>query len=329
MDELQRAYEVLGISPEIRTGDLRRHYRDLVKRWHPDQFTGDREEHRVADEALTQINAAFQCVLRHRASLGDPDDQYERSPPVEAAPVAIPTPEPDPPEETTDRAVGSRGRNHWFWGLAIGIGLLGILVWRQFRSSAVAPVAPAATPSTSVTSNTALAVPAGRPIAFLLRITADDFVVAIWHNGERVPDNKRKLLGDVYGATMEQVDIDVLEGDWLVFNVASNPVRWGGSSFFGVAGMLTPQATIFASSLQDGRWTFEEGLDRLPAFLASRDVQGRPVIPPAPEWDQGRTRMQEITSRTWNGDPIWGLSHNTWIKFIASPVTNRAPIPPH
>lgn len=328
MDELHHAYEVLGVPPDIRTGDLRRHYRELVKRWHPDQFTGDQEEHGVADEALTRINAAYQCILRHRARLGNPDDSDAPPPPVEEDPVASSEPESDASNGSEDGATGNRGRNLWPLGLAVLLVLSGIMVWRQFRPPPEAPVASEAARLPSVASNTAAPVPPGRPIAFLLRITADDFVVAIWHNGERVPDNRRKLLGDVYGATMEQVDIDVHEGDWLVFNVASNPVRWGGSSFFGVAGMLTPQATTFSSSLKDGRWTFEESLDRLPAFLSSRNVQGQPVLPPAPEWDQGRTRMQEITSRTWNGDPVWGLSHNTWIKFIASPITNRAPAPP-
>jgi len=164
-------------------------------------------------------------------------------------------------------------------------------------------------------------------MAYLLRITADDFVVAIWHNGQRVPDGNRKLLAEIYGATMEEVNIVVSEGDWLVFNVVSNPLRWGGSSFFGVAGMLTSRKTMFASSLQDGRWTYEERLEHLPEFLAQRDVHGQPVLPPSPEWDQGRTKMQEITSSTWDGDPIWGLSHNTWIKFVATPLTNDVSAP--
>ena len=53
----------------------------------------------------------------------------------------------------------------------------------------------------------------------------DDFVVDVYHNGVRVPDPKRKLLLDRFGATVESSRLEVLRGDWLVFHVVNNRLR--------------------------------------------------------------------------------------------------------
>ena len=78
--------------------------------------------------------------------------------------------------------------------------------------------------------------PRGRVIADRLFTVADDFIVDVYHNGVKVPDAKRTLLHEVFGATAERIDIEVREGDWVVFNVVNNRLRWGGASYFGVTG---------------------------------------------------------------------------------------------
>src|SRR3954469_20834310 len=68
----------------------------------------------------------------------------------------------------------------------------------------------------------------GALIADRLFTVADDFIVDVYHNGVKVPDSKRTLLVERFGATAERIDIEVRRGDWLVFNVVNNRMRWGG-----------------------------------------------------------------------------------------------------
>jgi len=67
---------------------------------------------------------------------------------------------------------------------------------------------------------------------------ADDFVVNVYHNGVRVPEAKRKLVLDRFGATIERTNIEVQQGDWLVFHVVNNRLRWGGAYYFSAAGII-------------------------------------------------------------------------------------------
>src|SRR4051812_2982701 len=65
---------------------------------------------------------------------------------------------------------------------------------------------------------------------------ADDFVVEIYKNGQRVPDAQRTLILERFGATAERVSVAVRAGDWLVFHVVHDRLRWNGSKYFAVAG---------------------------------------------------------------------------------------------
>src|SRR3954468_24396185 len=73
-------------------------------------------------------------------------------------------------------------------------------------------------------------------VANYLVTVADDFVVEVYHNGQRVPDSARELILERFGATGEKINIAVKSGDWLVFHVVSNRLRWDGSKYFAVAG---------------------------------------------------------------------------------------------
>src|SRR3954454_12939595 len=90
-------------------------------------------------------------------------------------------------------------------------------------------------------------------IARTLIAVIDDFIVDIYHNGVKVPDDRRELLVEVFGATVERITLDVRRGDWLVFNVVNNRLRWGGSSYFAVSGR-GDAGVGFTTELDSGRW---------------------------------------------------------------------------
>ena len=65
-------------------------------------------------------------------------------------------------------------------------------------------------------------------VARHLVTVTDDFVVEAYKNGKRIEDAKRVLLNEIFGATVERMDVEVRPGDWLVFHVVNNHLRWGG-----------------------------------------------------------------------------------------------------
>src|SRR5262245_1249490 len=67
-NELQRAYAILGLSPPISEAQLKRRYKALVRRWHPDRYEGDQTGKAEATLRLRGINVAYEIVA---ASLGD------------------------------------------------------------------------------------------------------------------------------------------------------------------------------------------------------------------------------------------------------------------
>ena len=156
----------------------------------------------------------------------------------------------------------------------------------------------------------------GDKIADFICTVADDFVIDIYVNGELVPAEKRKLTGETYGAQAEQIDVPIHRGDWVVFAVANNRLRWGGSYFFGAAGMTKEKRLVFQSKLGDPRWTYTDDPASVSQFVRQRNMRGRPVESVKVIWDQGHGQMKERTNKLWSGDPVWGASRLSWIKFI-------------
>ena len=155
-------------------------------------------------------------------------------------------------------------------------------------------------------------------IADRLYTVADDFVVEIYHNGKPVPDGRRTLLEEVFGATAEQVDIEVYEGDWIVFNVVNNRLRWGGCSYFGVTGR-GPAGIVFTTKPGDASWSYCDDPAQVARFINDSDYlalqQVRPIESP---WSGGDSLMNRIADG-WSGKPVWGERRNTWIKYRAHP----------
>ena len=160
--------------------------------------------------------------------------------------------------------------------------------------------------------------PRGRVIADRLFTVADDFIVDVYHNGVKVPDEKRTLLHEVFGATAERIDIQVREGDWVVFNVVNNRLRWGGVSYSGVTGR-GESGVGFVSEPGGGRWSSCDDTEKVSEFIGDRDYlagnAAQPIGNPCAEGD----RLMSQIADGWTAKPIWGRSRNTWIKFVARP----------
>ena len=160
----------------------------------------------------------------------------------------------------------------------------------------------------------------GTVIATQVFTGADDFVVDVFHNGQRVPLSARSITSERFGATGESTDITVREGDWLVFNVVNNRLRWGGVYYFGAAGVRQDGAVGFNSE-ESPLWSVCEDPGLVPHFITDPEFlatnRARRIETP---WD-GCDKMIRAHVPDWSGYAIWGdpTNRNVWIKFHARP----------
>ena len=152
------------------------------------------------------------------------------------------------------------------------------------------------------------------PVADRLYAVTDDFIVDLYHNGRKVADARRELIEEVYGATAEKIELELRPGDWLVFNVVNNRMRWGGASYFAVAAR-GPQGFAFTTEAESGRWSFCDDLASVPEFIKDPlyGDANRARLIDVP-WAAGDEMMNRHADG-WNGKPVWGASRNTWIKY--------------
>ncbi len=146
---------------------------------------------------------------------------------------------------------------------------------------------------------------------------ADDFVVEAYHNGQLIPHSKRELLNERFGATAERIEVEVRAGDWLVFNVVNNRLRWGGMSYFAVAGCMEENHFGFVSNLESGTWSACDTFGDVDRFITEKGFfRHRPAQEVANPWQEGNGLMQQYAGKEWEGTPVWGATRNTWIKVI-------------
>jgi serine/threonine protein kinase len=149
----------------------------------------------------------------------------------------------------------------------------------------------------------------------------DDFIVDVYHNGQKLSDTRRKVVNEVFGASSEQLDVTVREGDWLVFNVVNNRLRWNGAYYFGVAGVKDDSSIGFVSELETGRWSVCDNPADAPRFISQRDyLAGNRAQPVARPWVHGDNVIKGFV-KGWQGQGIWGTNRNTWIKFRAVKIS--------
>jgi hypothetical protein len=157
--------------------------------------------------------------------------------------------------------------------------------------------------------------PRGEVIADHLFTVTDDFIIDVYHNGQKVPDSRRTLLVEQFGATAERIDIEVKKEDWLVFNVVNNRLRWGGCSYFAVTGQ-GGDGVAFTTESESGRWSCCDEPGKVSRFISDRlylgEQRAQPIENP---WSGGDDLMKQVADG-WTGKPLWGQSRNTWIKFV-------------
>lgn len=147
--------------------------------------------------------------------------------------------------------------------------------------------------------------------------SADDFLVDVYHNGEVVPDGCRHMLSERFGATSERIDLQVRRGDWIVFHVVSDRMRWGGVRYFAAAGLFEKNEFGFVSHPDSRQWSACDNTSRVAKFIAKKDFMSHSPAQKVTEiWRDGDELMKQFAGDSWCGEPLWGCSRDTWLKFI-------------
>jgi hypothetical protein len=151
----------------------------------------------------------------------------------------------------------------------------------------------------------------------LITVT-DDFIVEAYKNGTRIQRSQRTLLNEIFGATAERISVDVRPGDWLVFHVVNNRLRWEGAKYFAVAGMLRENDYGFVSDPASEAWSVCDDPERVRDFIRRRDegteIRASPIAKP---WAEGDDHMRQNAGAGYPGKALWGGGASTWIKFVA------------
>ncbi len=325
MDEVDKSYRLFGLVKPASEARIKQAYRDLVKLWHPDRFGHDESLRSEAEEKLKEINRAYKILLSSLAMDGATVDPGPTStaPTGDGAPPVDPaeSPEPQDPEIDAAEPVGP-GFSTWVRAaMVLSLFLLATGGWWMLRSQDNTSRGSSTGKSAVITNQSATAqpvtLPPGKLVASYVYTAADDFIVDVFHNGKRVADSQRQMAEERYGATAEKITVDVHEGDWLVFNVVNNRLRWDGARYFGAAGVKTNGTIMFQSDLHSGRWSFCDDPGDVPRFIKESDFmasnQARVISRP---WEYG-IKMMRARVPDWSGLPIWGTNRNTWIKYRA------------
>jgi tetratricopeptide (TPR) repeat protein len=65
--DINHAYEILGLEPGASQAQVKQAYRKLVKIWHPDRFSNQKQK-QEAEEKIKKINAAYNKLKSERLS---------------------------------------------------------------------------------------------------------------------------------------------------------------------------------------------------------------------------------------------------------------------
>ena len=84
-DELRSAYAVLGLRPGASLHRVKRQFKTMVRRWHPDRFANDPQGKAEANDRLRVINIAYSTILQ--TSFGETILQARRDPSAYARPA--------------------------------------------------------------------------------------------------------------------------------------------------------------------------------------------------------------------------------------------------
>lgn len=109
--EFERYYKILEIAPGASLAEVKRAYRLMARKWHPDRFT-NLEDKAIAEVRFKQIHLAYEQLTDY--VLSDPQADRKSSPiaspaePRSSRPYSAPTPptdnQPSPPPSVTTQA---------------------------------------------------------------------------------------------------------------------------------------------------------------------------------------------------------------------------------
>lgn len=173
-------------------------------------------------------------------------------------------------------------------------------------------------PPTAATTKPAAPAGLSPVVATGIHIVADDFVADIHHNGKLVPAESRKLKAEIFGAQVEFVSLNLRPGDWVVFNVVNNRLRWNGAYYFAAAAVDIDGLAVLSSQTRSGDWSACDDLAQAAKFVADRehlrDKKPRPIANP---WDRGDKEIARAVP-DFDGEGVWGdpTSRSTWIKVV-------------
>lgn len=92
MDETARAYATLGVPPGSSLAVVRKQYKALVRKWHPDRFSGDAQGQVEATLRMRAINDAFRSVAERSIHATSPGRRTNTSPPDQPYTASRPSP---------------------------------------------------------------------------------------------------------------------------------------------------------------------------------------------------------------------------------------------
>ncbi len=168
-------------------------------------------------------------------------------------------------------------------------------------------------------------------LATHLVTVTDDFVVEAYKNGVRIQESQRTLLNEIFGATVERMAVDVHPGDWLVFHVVNNHLRWGGSKYFAVAGMVGTNDFGFVSDPASEAWSVCDDPDHVRDFIRRRDegteIRASAIAKP---WEEGDEHMRQNAGAGFPGKSLKFVARKNHPKpatFPVKEVSQSAPKP--
>jgi hypothetical protein len=158
---IQEYYRALNLSPGATPFEIRRAYRQLIRRWHPDFFKPGSPMQTTAEDITKETNEAFEQLYKKKlyrkfppkgkSAAGSEDPGFDASDDESDAQPEVPKPEAPPPRREKRKAAkrapaASQAKTaskrtaaaidalrRWPWGKAaifIGLVVAGLAIWR-------------------------------------------------------------------------------------------------------------------------------------------------------------------------------------------------------